>query len=1368
MNTLPISSRVRAAAILLPALMMVMTVSLGARARKGHVSTPAGKGKAPQSYQGGPKIWLQDRQTLQVAHVGADGTAQNKSAAQSLAAGQGQPLAMIHGDFDQDGIEDLAVGYATPGGGAIVVHRGNLDAFAPQSDASFQAIGRGEFPAPFLPQAKVFSIPIRPDFLAAGNFTGKGNTDLVAASKGGNALYVFPGDGKGNFGQPQIFSLSGAVHALAAGNLGNGQSFTNIVVGIANSQKSFSLLVLGGTGVGFGALASYPLSGPASNIVFGDLDGDARPDMAILAGGQVLIYHGASGQLGPVSLPFSVQALALGSFVFDRDSREQMALLTSDGTVHVAAHSSFDPRAFTLNEWQTMRQATVNGLPNPVVPPPVAGESWTIVESFASVAPFSAGQPPVLFRTRISGNSADDVMVLNGFSGQMAVISHPNLKNGAATFAPGEVSTRNYSGSPVAALPMRINVDGRPGVVVLHQGQTAPAVMGPLPDPTYVVDDFTDEIVAGACGSPGPVVPGKCSLREAINEANATAGVDTITLPAGTFTLTITNATANGENNNATGDLDIKDGLNIIGAVDVGGNPATIIQAGPSAGTGIDKVFSVNPLFTTAFDTSFANLEIRFGKNLASFGTNGFGGGFDWEASHTGTMTVTNCNIHDNTIADGSGGGITATNTGGGTGQFTISSSTVSSNVAARPSGNTARGGGIFFGSATRFTITNTHIDNNQAITSNGEGGGIFVFNPGTTPISVIHGGSFTGNQSVVRGGGIRSTAGITIDQGTVISNNTSATGAGLWSNLQTSVPFPSGETTTLTKVTITGNTATTSGGGIQSDNSTPGNNLVISLSRLAGNTSPSGSNLFTPNPGGAVTATNNWWGTNAASSTIGGGATVNCPTPGQGQICFDPFIVLTHTANPAKILINQSSTLTGDMSNDNHGNAVGLSNLTEIIGLPITFDNPVLGTIPEAQPETLDANAQATATFNAGGTGGRGSAHATVDQAVVSANSNLIASATESGTTVTITTVGTHNFASGETVVISGVGVGGYNGTFTIATVTPPTQFTYTDGNSGLGASSGGTANVGIIILQPPSMTKSFSPKTVSTNTDSTLTFSIDNSVNVVPINASFTDTLPGAVRVGPTPGVTNTCGGTFTPAAGDTSISFTNASLAVGTCTITVKVQSPSDGVFNNSVTLDSSDAGNATSAATDTLTVINPPHIVKAFGATTIPLNGTTSLTFTIDSNSNQNLTLTGVAFTDNLPAGLVVATPGNLNSTCSGTATAADGSSSVSLSGASVAPNSSCTVSVTVQGTTAGVKSNSVTPTSTNGGTGATSNANITVVGPPTISKTFNPTSIALNATSTLSFTITNPNTASALSGVAFTDNLPAGVVVAATP
>ena len=77
--------------------------------------------------------------------------------------------------------------------------------------------------------------------------------------------------------------------------------------------------------------------------------------------------------------------------------------------------------------------------------------------------------------------------------------------------------------------------------------------------------------------------------------------------------------------------------------------------------------------------------------------------------------------------------------------------------------------------------------------------------------------------------------------------------------------------------------------------------------------------------------------------------------------------------------------------------------------------------------------------------------------------------------------------------------------------------------------------------------------------------------------------------------------------------------------------------------------------------------PPTITKAFGAATIPLNGSTSLTFNL-SNPNAGTMLTGVGFTDSLPAGLVVSTPNGLTGSCGGgTITAAAGSGSVSLSG-----------------------------------------------------------------------------------------------------
>ena len=69
---------------------------------------------------------------------------------------------------------------------------------------------------------------------------------------------------------------------------------------------------------------------------------------------------------------------------------------------------------------------------------------------------------------------------------------------------------------------------------------------------------------------------------------------------------------------------------------------------------------------------------------------------------------------------------------------------------------------------------------------------------------------------------------------------------------------------------------------------------------------------------------------------------------------------------------------------------------------------------------------------------------------------------AMESGSTVTITTAAAHGFEIGENVLIAGVGIGGYNGVFTITSVPSPTAFTYTDTTVGLAASGGGFASNG------------------------------------------------------------------------------------------------------------------------------------------------------------------------------------------------------------------------------------------------------------------------------------------------------------------
>jgi hypothetical protein len=317
----------------------------------------------------------------------------------------------------------------------------------------------------------------------------------------------------------------------------------------------------------------------------------------------------------------------------------------------------------------------------------------------------------------------------------------------------------------------------------------------------------------------------------------------------------------------------------------------------------------------------------------------------------------------------------------------------------------------------------------------------------------------------------------------------------------------------------------------------------------------------------------------------------------------------------------------------------------------------------------------------------------------------------------------------------------------------------------------TGGMASASLTVLAPPTISKSFGATTIPLNGTTTLSFTVANPNALGLTGVSFTDTLPTGLVVGTPRNLVNACGlATLTAADGAGSVDLSGANLAgSASCVITVDVKGTTAGVKSNTTsTITSTNGGTGLTASAD-LTVLVPPTISKSFGATTIPLNGSTSLSFTI-TNPNAATALTGVTFSDTLPAGLVVSTPNGLSALTGcgpGVASATAGGGSISLStGATVAGGGTCTFSVNVTGTTAGAKNNTTgNITSTNGGTGTTSNtASVTVLAPPTITKVFGSASIVYGSSTSLTFTIANPNSTDSLTGVGFSDTLPAGLVV----
>ena len=135
-------------------------------------------------------------------------------------------------------------------------------------------------------------------------------------------------------------------------------------------------------------------------------------------------------------------------------------------------------------------------------------------------------------------------------------------------------------------------------VVVAWTADSARAAGLPI-----VVNDTADRVDAGIGNGVCATSAGRCTLRAAIQEANALIRPDSITLPARAYALTLPRVN---DDTPGTGDHDIADALTITGA-----GPGTTIVDGALPQ---DRLFEVHP---TAGDVTLKGLTLRDGSEGA-------------------------------------------------------------------------------------------------------------------------------------------------------------------------------------------------------------------------------------------------------------------------------------------------------------------------------------------------------------------------------------------------------------------------------------------------------------------------------------------------------------------------------------------------------------------------------------------------------------------------------------------------------------------------------------------------------------------------------------------------------------------------------
>jgi VCBS repeat-containing protein/predicted outer membrane repeat protein len=303
------------------------------------------------------------------------------------------------------------------------------------------------------------------------------------------------------------------------------------------------------------------------------------------------------------------------------------------------------------------------------------------------------------------------------------------------------------------------------------------------------------------------------TLRAAVIAANNSVGIaDTIQLPAGTYTLTVAGAE---ENAARTGDLDIGDNLNIVGA----GAATTTINASSLNDRVFDTLAGTSAAHTVV---SIQDLTIAGGKTVRATDNLGDCGGalrvnfftdvtlsgdvfsnnsaprtdsnlifgLGGAISNDGKMTINNCRFTNNSASNsggaiyvGASGAVTNISNSTFTGNssqsggaianhqyMTILNSTFSANQAGAPGDSVGQGGAIDNNGGGNLTISNSTLSGNSAVF----GGAVSNFQT-----LKIFSSTIAGNSGTSQGGGLATSnlGTLTLENTIVANNSTNGTG---------------------------------------------------------------------------------------------------------------------------------------------------------------------------------------------------------------------------------------------------------------------------------------------------------------------------------------------------------------------------------------------------------------------------------------------------------------------------------------------------------------------------------------------------------------------------------------------------------------
>ncbi len=401
------------------------------------------------------------------------------------------PYAVAAGDFNNDGVTDLAV----------VNHAANnVSIYLGKGDGTFQSAVN--YPAGSSPYA-----------VGVADLNGDGNADLVVVNGASNNVSILLGKGDGTFQSAVNYAAGPTPVAVAIGDL-NGDAKADLV--IANEAGNTVSVLLGNGDGSFQVATNYAVGSYPYAVAVGDFNGDGKLDVVAVnnkANNISVLLGNGDGTLGTaVNYAVGLQPVSVTMADFNKDGKLDLAVANQGG----------NNISLLLGNGDGTFQAPLTR------------------------AGFISSSPSAVIASDFNADGKPDLAEVNLATNNVAIL----LGNGddtfqnAITFAAGTrpiaIAAGTFHGIPRPDLAVVANGGNSVGILLSRQGTTV--AIASSANPTYVNQavTFTATVSPQYSGTAtgtvtftkGTTVLGTASL------INGTATYQTSSLPAGSNVIT--------------------------------------------------------------------------------------------------------------------------------------------------------------------------------------------------------------------------------------------------------------------------------------------------------------------------------------------------------------------------------------------------------------------------------------------------------------------------------------------------------------------------------------------------------------------------------------------------------------------------------------------------------------------------------------------------------------------------------------------------------------------------------------------------------------------------------------------------------------